>query len=103
LFGSNPDAIAGLAYDAANLVVDALKRMQASDPASFAALGSDKEGDAAAAKAARAKLRELINGVQGFPGITGVITFDENRNPVKPAVVIKVENGVEKFAASIAP
>ena len=102
-FGSNPDAIAGLAYDAANLVVDALKRMQASDPASFAALGSDKEGDAAGAKAARAKLRELINGVQAFPGITGVITFDENRNPVKPAVVIKVENGVEKFAASIAP
>jgi branched-chain amino acid transport system substrate-binding protein len=102
-FGSNPDAIAGLAYDAANLVVDALKRMQASDPASFAALGSDKEGDAAAAKAARAKLRDLINGVQAFPGITGVITFDENRNPVKPAVVIKVENGVEKFAASIAP
>ena len=102
-YGSNPDAIAGLAYDAANLVVDALKRMQASDPASFAALGSDKEGDAAAAKTARAKLRELINGVQNFPGITGVITFDENRNPVKPAVVIKVENGVEKFAASIAP
>ena len=41
--------------------------------------------------------------MQAFPGITGVITFDENRNPVKPAVVIKVENGVEKFAASIAP
>jgi len=102
-YGSNPDAIAGLAYDAANLAVDALKRMQASDPASFAALGSDKEGDAAAAKAARAKLRDLINGVQAFSGITGVITFDENRNPVKPAVVIKVENGVEKFAASIAP
>ena len=35
-YGSNPDAIAGLAYDAANLVVDALKRMQASDPASVA-------------------------------------------------------------------
>ena len=36
-------------------------------------------------------------------GVTGAITFDADRNPVKPAVVIKVENGVEKFAASIAP
>ena len=36
-------------------------------------------------------------------GVTGAITFDSDRNPVKPAVVIKVEAGVEKFAASIAP
>jgi branched-chain amino acid transport system substrate-binding protein len=102
-FGSSPDAIAGLAYDAANLVIDALKRMQASDPASFAALDANKSGDAAAQKAARARLRDLINEVKDFPGITGVINFDANRNPVKPAVVIKIDNGVEKFAASIAP
>jgi branched-chain amino acid transport system substrate-binding protein len=48
-------------------------------------------------------VRALINGVQAFPGVTGLITFDADRNPVKPAVVIKVEGGVEKFAASIAP
>ena len=102
-FKSNPDAIAGLAYDSANLLIDALKRLQASDAAAFEALDDSKSGDAAAAKAARAKLRDLINNVKDFPGITGVINFDANRNPVKPAVVIKVENGVEKFAASIAP
>ncbi len=102
-YNSSPDAIAGLAYDTANLVVDALKRLQASDPAAFAALGSDKSGNAEAAKAARAKLRDMINNVKDFPGITGVINFDANRNPVKPAVVIKIEGGVEKFAASIAP
>jgi branched-chain amino acid transport system substrate-binding protein len=101
-FGANPDAIAGLAYDAANIVVDALKRLQAADPAAFEALGSDRS-DAEAQKAARAKLRDMINGVKDFPGITGVINFDANRNPVKPAVVIKIENGVEKFAASMAP
>ncbi len=102
-YGSNPDAIAGLAYDATNLVVDALKRLQASDAAAFEALDASKSGDAAAQKAARAKLRDLINGVKDFPGITGVINFDADRNPVKPAVVIKIEAGVEKFAASIAP
>jgi branched-chain amino acid transport system substrate-binding protein len=102
-FGSNPDAIAGLAYDTANLVIDALKRLQASDAAAFEALDASKSGDAEAQKAARAKLRDLINSVKDFPGITGVINFDADRNPVKPAVVIKVDNGVEKFAASIAP
>ncbi len=35
--------------------------------------------------------------------MTGPITFDADRNAVKPAVVLKVEGGVEKFAASIAP
>ena len=102
-YGASPDAIAGLAYDAANLVVDSLKRLHESDPAAFEALGSDKSGDAEAQKAARAKLRDMINGVKDFPGVTGVINFDADRNPVKPAVVIKVEGGVEKFAASIAP
>jgi branched-chain amino acid transport system substrate-binding protein len=101
--GGNPDAIAGLAYDAARLLFDALKRLSTEDPQSFEALDAVHEGDAEAAKAARAKLRDLVNNVQAFPGVTGAITFDADRNPVKPAVVIKVEDGVEKFAASIAP
>jgi branched-chain amino acid transport system substrate-binding protein len=102
-YNAQPDAIGGLAYDATNLLLDGLKRLHASDPAAFEALDASKADDAEAQKAARAKLRDLINGVQGFPGVTGPITFDADRNPVKPAVVIKVEGGVEKFAASIAP
>ena len=102
-FGAQPDAIGGLAYDAMRLLGDALTRLHATDPAAFEALDAAKADDAEAQKAARAKLRDLINGVQAFPGVTGPITFDADRNPVKPAVVIKIENGVEKFAASIAP
>ena len=102
-FGAQPDAIGGLAYDAMRLLADGLTRLHATDPAAFEALDAAKAGDAEAQKAARAKLRDLINGVQAFPGVTGPITFDADRNPVKPAVVIEIENGVEKFAASIAP
>jgi branched-chain amino acid transport system substrate-binding protein len=102
-FGAQPDAIGGLAYDAARLLADALTRLSASDAAAFEALDASKSGDAEAQKAARAKLRDLVNGVQAFPGVTGAITFDADRNPVKPAVVIKIEGGVEKFDASIAP
>ncbi len=102
-YGAQPDAIGGLAYDATNLLLHALKELHGHDPAAFEALDAAKADDAEAQKAARAKLRDLVNGVQGFPGVTGAITFDADRNPVKPAVVIKVENGVAKFAASIAP
>ena len=102
-FGAQPDAIGGLAYDAARLLADALRRLHETDAAAFEALDAAKSSDAEAQRAARAKLRDLINGVQAFPGVTGAITFDAERNPVKPAVVIKVEDGVEKFAASIAP
>jgi hypothetical protein len=35
--------------------------------------------------------------------VTGVINFDADRNPVKSAVVIKIDGGLQKFAASIAP
>ncbi len=102
-YGVQPDAIGGLAYDAARLLADGLKRLHETDPEAFEALDAAKAGDAEAQKAARAKLRDLIAGVEAFPGVTGPITFDADRNPVKPAVIIKIEGGVEKFAASIAP
>jgi branched-chain amino acid transport system substrate-binding protein len=102
-FGAQPDAIGGLAYDAMRLLADALTRLHAADAAAFEALDASKAGDAEAQKAARAKLRDMVNSAQAFPGVTGPITFDADRNPVKPAVVIKIEGGVEKFAASIAP
>lgn len=102
-YGVQPDAIGGLAYDAARLLADGLKRLHETDPEAFEALDAAKAGDAEAQKAARAKLRDLIAGVEAFPGVTGPITFDADRNPVKPAVIIKIEGGVEKFATSIAP
>ena len=40
---------------------------------------------------------------KGFVGVTGTITMDADRNPVKPAVILKVEGGRFRFAAAIAP
>ena len=34
-----------------------------------------------------------IAATKDFPGVTGVITIDDERNAVKPAVVLEVENG----------
>jgi len=101
-YGSDPDAIGGLAYDAATVLFNALNRMATEDSATFAGLGSSKAGTPAR-QAAGAKLRDLIAETSGFAGVTGTITLDENRNASKPAVIIGIEGGKKVFKASIAP
>jgi branched-chain amino acid transport system substrate-binding protein len=101
-YGSDPDAIGGLAYDAATVLFHALNRLATEDSATFAGLGSSKAGTPAR-QAATAKLRDLIASTTGFAGVTGMITLDANRNASKPAVVIGIEGGKKVFKASIAP
>ena len=64
-----PDAHAALAYDAALLLVDAIKR------------AGTTEGP---------KLRDALAQTKDFKGVTGSISMDSHRNAVKPAVVIKL-------------
>ena len=66
-----PDAHAALAYDAARLLFDALART------------GSTEGD---------KLRDALAQTKNFNGVTGVISMDADRNAVKPAVVLKLED-----------
>lgn len=81
-YGTVPDSLAALGYDAARVAVDAMKRAR------------DLSGPA---------LREAIAATKEFPGAAGVITLDEHRNPVKPAVVLKVEGGKFKYVTTISP
>src|SRR4029077_8407257 len=67
--GGEPDAIAGLAYDAARLLFDSMRRLQAADPKAFEALDASHSGDTAGQKAARAALRDQINGAKNFAGV----------------------------------
>lgn len=64
-----PDAHAALAYDAARILFDAMARSGVSDSA---------------------KLRDALAQTKNFPGVTGIINIDANRNAVKPAVVLKL-------------
>lgn len=101
-FGKQPDAIGGLAYDAAKVLFSHLKTLAEQDPAMFAALGSSKAGTPER-KAATAKLRDLINGTKDFPGVTGVITLDAQRNASKPAMVLEIKGGQKVFNTAINP
>ncbi|HKG60061.1 MAG TPA: ABC transporter substrate-binding protein [Pyrinomonadaceae bacterium] len=77
-----PDAHAALAYDAARILFAAIARTGSSD------------GD---------KLREALSQTKNFNGVTGVISMDANRNAVKPAVVLKLEDLKSIYQETIQP
>jgi len=101
-FGAEPNAIAGLAYDAANVLFGCMEQLHAQDPAAFAALGSDKAGTPERKEACR-KIRDLIAVTKDYKGVTGSITLDENRNASKPAVVLEIKGGKKVYNTTIAP
>ncbi|WP_058485217.1 ABC transporter substrate-binding protein [Defluviitalea phaphyphila] len=67
------------------------------DPVSFAALGYDAMKILAAAieKAGSTDKEAVIEALAetNITSVTGNITFDENRNPIKDAAIIKIEGG----------
>ncbi len=81
-FGSVPDSLAALGYDAARVALEAMKR------------APDLSGPA---------LRAALAQTRDFPGVAGRITMDKDRNAVKPAVVLKVEEGKFAFVTTVAP
>ena len=79
-YGAEPDSIAALSYDAARLVADAIRR------------AGSTEGK---------RVRDALASTKDFPGVTGNITMDADRNPVKLPVILKVVNGRPTFAAAM--
>jgi len=77
-----PDAMAALGYDTVKILADAIKR----------AGGTDSSA-----------LRNAIAETKDFPGVTGVITLDENRNAKKPAVVLEIKGKSYKFVETVQP
>jgi branched-chain amino acid transport system substrate-binding protein len=84
-FNVEPDSLAALAYDAAKVLADAIKR-------------AGGAGDSA-------KLKDAINSTKDFAGVTGKISLDSGRNAVKPAVVLELDPaaGKLKYKETIAP
>lgn len=81
-FNVAADTLSALAYDAIYLLADAWRR----------AGDTDKE-----------RLRESLAATVGFEGVTGVITMTPERNPIKPAVVVKFADGTRIRVATIYP
>lgn len=101
-FNSEPDAIGGLAYDAAGVLFHSLELLFEQDAEAFKGLSS-KQAGTEARKAAQQKLRDLIAATSGYSGVTGTITLDANRDASKPAVVIAIKDGKKVFETTLDP
>lgn len=101
-----PDAMAALGYDAARILVHSLKQLQKTNPEVVAALlatsGNDEASRTKRAEGMRA-LRDGIAATRDFPGVTGSISIDDNRNAIKPIVVLKVHDNNLVMTERIAP
>ncbi len=81
-YGATPDGLAAMGFDAMMVLAEALKKTPDLD---------------------HKKLRDAIAATKDHPGVTGMLTLNSERNPIKPAVVLKVENNQSKFVATISP
>lgn len=80
--GTAPDALAALAYDAMMVLADSIKRANGTECAA---------------------LRTAIAQTKEYKGITGVISLNEERNAVKPAVVLELKDKQFVYKETIAP
>ena len=79
-----PDALATLAYDATNLLINAIKTANSNDPE---------------------KIRAAMQATKDFPAVSGKTSFDESGNSVKAAAVLQI-NGKDKkynFVTTVSP
>jgi branched-chain amino acid transport system substrate-binding protein len=81
-YGAAPNGLSALTYDAVRLVADALARAGTTD---------------------RGALRQALAATRGFPGATGRLTMNAQRDAEKDAAIITVRGGRPTFVETIRP
>jgi branched-chain amino acid transport system substrate-binding protein len=81
-YGVVPDGLAALGYDAARVLGLAIER------------AGSTEGP---------RIRDALAAIKAFPGVTGEITIDGERNARKPAVVLRIEGDAYRYVTTIQP
>ncbi|MBE3594356.1 MAG: ABC transporter substrate-binding protein [Candidatus Carbobacillus altaicus] len=71
-YGKKPDQFAAQAYDGLYIMAESLLKAGAAD---------------------RQKLRDALASLKDFEGVSGKLSFDENRNPIGEAVVVVAKDG----------
>ena len=83
LFGAAPDSFAATAYDAARILLAAIERAPTLE---------------------RAAIRDALASTRDFPGVTGSVTFNAERNAVKQLVVVRIgPNGKHSVESHVSP
>lgn len=79
-FGGNPNSNAAYAYDAALAMCEAVRTAKTTDPAD---------------------IRDALAGLSGFSGVTGSLSFDKERNPVKDAYILAFDGNQVKYVTTV--
>lgn len=80
-YGADPDALATLSYDATGLFLKA-----------FAKAGTTN----------KSAIRDAMKGIS-FQGVTGLLSFDAERNPIKSAVILSIKDGTQHYVTTVNP
>lgn len=81
-FNIMPDAMSFLAYDAGMILFDAIKRANSTEPD---------------------KIKNALAETKDFDGVTGKISMNEQRNAIKPAVILEIKGGKFKYKETVNP
>jgi len=81
-YGTKPGISSALSYDAVSLVIEAIKKADSTDPK---------------------KINNALAGIKNFKGVSGVFSFDDDRNPIKGGVIMKVVENGQTFEKRIEP
>jgi branched-chain amino acid transport system substrate-binding protein len=82
-YGKTPDDVAALTYDSFGLLFQALKNARTND---------------------RRALRDALSKIPRYEGVTGVMQFQEGSgDPIKSAVILKIQNGKFEWFANATP
>lgn len=81
-YRETPDAMAILGYDAGRVLAEAIKRAGKADPKA---------------------IRDALATIKDFPGASGTITIDANRNARKPAFIVEIRDGQTHKVETIMP
>jgi branched-chain amino acid transport system substrate-binding protein len=75
-----PTSLAAQGYDAAAVLFDAMKRTQEITPEN---------------------IKKELAATKGFPGATGTLSMDANRNANKPIVIVQIKGGKFTYASQV--
>lgn len=79
-YGQLPDSMAAMGYDAANLLVDAIKRANSTDSA---------------------KIREALTATKNFKSVSGDMALNENHDAVRGVVIMEMKDGKQVYRETI--
>ncbi|MBO8159660.1 ABC transporter substrate-binding protein [Thermosyntropha sp.] len=81
-YNKEPDAFAALAYDAVQLLAQAIKDANSTNPED---------------------IKNALENIKDFEGVTGRMSIDEQHNPVKAGVIIEFKDGKQVMNTRIEP